>query len=57
MKLIDKDDKKLLFEKFPFSKQSVLNADCVQKLWTMDWHSSVRTNHTTLNNEVRNEDE
>ena len=35
--------------------QSAWNVDCVQKPWTMDWYSSVRTDHKILNKEAQNE--
>ena len=40
-------------ENFPFQNQSVWNVDYVPKPWTstMDWHSSVCTDHKILNDE------
>ena len=42
---------------FPFHNQQGKNMDCVQGLWTMDCHCSVRSHNKVLNNEAQNEEE
>ena len=40
---------------FPSQNQTVWNVDHIQKLWTMEWNSSVHA-HEILDNEARNKD-
>ena len=42
---------------FPSQNQTVWNVDYIQKLWTMEWNSSVRVDHKILNNEAHNKNE
>ena len=51
------EDKRSLFGKFPFSKPVSMKCRLGQNLWTMDWHTSVRTDHKLLNDGTNNEDE
>ena len=49
------DQKKLLFGKFPSSEP--VSTKCRLRTKTVEWHSSVHTDHKILNIEGHNEDE
>ena len=45
------------YGKFPFITNKYKTRIADGRLWTMDWHCSVRTHNKILNNEAQNEDE